>query len=552
MKKKAVPDYLFCSILISFSLSFLLFLYGPSQIYISNVLDFNFSFFDVWLYMLPVGLLLTVLGMLLLIGVSGFNREAGMFLMCISTGLLLALFVEGNFLANTLPVLDGNQINWENYNGSRIISLIIWIICISGSVLLFCFLADKRLQAIKWICIIGLLFLILSLAVSLVTDKNALNKKSDATMTADGMLDMSKEKNFVIFLLDSVDEKSFESVLDNKPEYKNVFRDFTSFSNTLCMYPFTDRSVPFILFGKWNDNSEYYPDYLEGAIKESPFFEELIKKGFEQRVYFESLQGISISEQKFGNFVTAEKIKDPAKFCKMLIKLSGFRNLPFDLKRFCVLTPENIYFDSLKTSSDNSLDLYSYNNADLYRRIQNSEIEYKNEKSFRFIYASGAHAPYIYDKDLNEIPDGTYSEAIEASIKLVGTYIEKLKNAGVYDNTVIVVMADHGINTANYLGREGRQNPIMLIKGIGENHDYYRNDAPVSHADLQEAFIKLLNGKKAEEAFDWKEGDTRIRTYMLSDSGSWTELTEYKTEEHASITGALYATGQVYPYEGNT
>ncbi len=262
MKKKAVPDYLFCSILISFSLSFLLFLYGPSQIYISNVLDFNFSFFDVWLYMLPVGLLLTVLGMLLLIGVSGFNREAGMFLMCISTGLLLALFVEGNFLANTLPVLDGNQINWENYNGSRIISLIIWIICISGSVLLFCFLADKRLQAIKWICIIGLLFLILSLAVSLVTDKNALNKKSDATMTADGMLDMSKEKNFVIFLLDSVDEKSFESVLDNKPEYKNVFRDFTSFSNTLCMYPFTDRSVPFILFGKWNDNSEYYPDYL--------------------------------------------------------------------------------------------------------------------------------------------------------------------------------------------------------------------------------------------------------------------------------------------------
>ena len=134
----------------------------------------------------------------------------------------------------------------------------------------------------------------------------------------------------------------------------------------------------------------------------------------------------------------------------------------------------------------------------------------------------------------------------------MGTYIEKLKNAGVYDNTVIVVMADHGINTANYLGREGRQNPIMLIKGIGENHDYYRNDAPVSHADLQEAFIKLLNGKKAEEAFDWKEGDTRIRTYMLSDSGSWTELTEYKTEEHASITGALYATGQVYPYEGNT
>ena len=553
MEKKIDIKNLLGSFLISFSICFLIFLYAPTQIYISNALDFSFNITDIWRYMLPLSIISAVIGTLVLTAVYRLNPKAGMLLAIIFTGLLLAFFVEGNFFAVKLPILDGNEINWNEYIGNRILSCAVWCICVLASIFcFFIFKQEKTLKIIRWISAILLLFMVITLLISCVTDRNLLNEKSDATLTADGMMEMSKENNFVIFLLDSIDATSFKNVVNENPECKEVFRGFTSFTNTLCMYPFTDRSVPYILFGKMNDNSYYFPDYLEEAINESPFFEKLSENGYDQRIYSDLLQGINISKQKFGNFVTAENLRNPGLFCRMLIKLTGFRYLPFDLKRFCTLTPENIYIDSLKTTDGDSFDLYSFNNVDLYNRIEDNEIVYSNKKCFRFIYAWGAHAPYIYDKNLNEISDATYEEAIESSIRLVEVYLDKLKNSGVFDNTVIVVMADHGINTANYLGREGRQNPFMLIKGIGENHEYTENDAPVSHADLQTAFINLLSGKNSGEAFEWTEGDIRTRTFMLSDSGAWTDITEFETDGHASETRTLRPTGRVFPYEGST
>ncbi len=35
---------------------------------------------------------------------------------------------------------------------------------------------------------------------------------------------------------------------------------------------------------------------------------------------------------------------------------------------------------------------------------------------------------------------------MQASLKLLSSYIDMLKNNGVYDNTVIVITADHGYN----------------------------------------------------------------------------------------------------------
>lgn len=542
---------IFNSFLICFSLYFLIFLYGPTQIYINNALDFTFNITDIWNYMLPLSLISAIIGTLILTFFFRMSRKAGLLLEIICTGLLLAFFIEGNYLAVRLPLLDGSEINWNEYNGNRILSCIVWCMCILASILCFFKIKKERsLKVIKWINTILLLFMAITLLISCTTERNILTDKSNASLTADGMMMMSQEKNFVIFLLDSIDARTFQKVLNDDTNYKEVFRDFTFFTNTLCMYPFTDRSVPYILFGKWNDNSKYFSDYLEESIKESPFFDQLLKNGFDQRVYYDSLQGLSIAKQKFGNFVTAEKLKNPVLFCKMLVKLSGFRYFPYYLKRFCVLTPENIYIDSLKTTADDSLDLYSYSNADLYERIKENDIIIKNSSCFRFIYAWGAHAPYIYDKNLNEIQDATYEEAIESSIRLVDMYLEKLKNSGVFDNTVIVVMADHGINTANYLGREGRQNPFMLIKGFGEKHEYIENDAPISHADLQTAFLHLLEGKSANEAFEWKEGDIRTRVYMLSDSGVMTKMIEYETSGHASDVGSLYPTERVLLYTG--
>lgn len=40
---------------------------------------------------------------------------------------------------------------------------------------------------------------------------------------------MSEDQNFVILLLDTVDSRTITELLDEHPEYSEVFRDFTYF-----------------------------------------------------------------------------------------------------------------------------------------------------------------------------------------------------------------------------------------------------------------------------------------------------------------------------------
>ncbi len=47
---------------------------------------------------------------------------------------------------------------------------------------------------------------------------------------------------------------------------------------------------------------------------------------------------------------------------------------------------------------------------------------------------------------------------------MLDLFLSQMKQAGVYDNTAIVIMADHGSHNDTDL-RTINQNPILLIKG---------------------------------------------------------------------------------------
>ena len=83
-------------------------------------------------------------------------------------------------------------------------------------------------------------------------------------------------------------------------------------------------------------------------------------------------------------------------------------------------------------------------------------------------------------------------------------YVEHLRNSEAYDNTVLIVMSDHGYNGS--LGQSGeatwmRQCALLLIKGRNEHHDTMQiSQAPISFEDLQEAYVRLLDGRRSDES----------------------------------------------------
>ena len=99
---------------------------------------------------------------------------------------------------------------------------------------------------------------------------------------------------------------------------------------------------------------------------------------------------------------TTPTISSIAQFTKLEIKLVGFKYMPFDLKRFCLTIPAE--FNSLEKTDD---------------------------KCFRFIHLVGAHSPWHQDAQMNEIENGTYEQSIEASMTIVATHLQKLKDSGV-------------------------------------------------------------------------------------------------------------------------
>ena len=98
--------------------------------------------------------------------------------------------------------------------------------------------------------------MLLITAVSVVFTSGALQEKVHYQYGADEQFVMSEDQNFVILLLDTVDSRTITELLDEHPEYSEVFRDFTYFENTVGAYSCTERSVPYILSGDWYENDE--------------------------------------------------------------------------------------------------------------------------------------------------------------------------------------------------------------------------------------------------------------------------------------------------------
>jgi arylsulfatase A-like enzyme len=83
----------------------------------------------------------------------------------------------------------------------------------------------------------------------------------------------------------------------------------------------------------------------------------------------------------------------------------------------------------------------------------------------RFIHLNGAHAPYTLDENGNSVSsqDGTAIDQYVGCMRLVFYYIQMLQDIGMYDNSTIIITADHG---ENYVTEELEQNtnPILFIK----------------------------------------------------------------------------------------
>ena len=518
--------------------------YAPLEMYFYNLDDFWFDFS----MLLPVCLMLFfalwVVGSLVFIILDRINKH--IYSIGIIGGFVAQIcsYMQGTFLINRLPPMDGTDIDWKKYSVENTVTIILWIIVLVSCLILIRFV--KKDFFIK-IAGGGSFFLFLILLVSIIFSgfmTSGYKSKDLLVATNKFEFEYSEDTNFIIFVLDAVDAGTMSRVLEADEESRAAFTDFTYYENVLCAYPFTKYSMPFILSGKWYTNDEPPLDYFRKSIKESTFIN-AIKDQYKMEIYSDSIPVVNErNTEQFDNMVlNCCYVSSYEQFVKGVVKLAGIRYAPYPLKGRCYNVLEQ--FDGargIELAADED-QIYTWNNKELYQRIGEKDISYTGEKVFKLIHTQGAHVPYQYNKKVEKIENGTYLGNVEASITIAAGYLNKLKENNVYDNSVIIIMADHGYSTEGLIGR---QNPILFIKGIGEHHDMKTSNAPISYADLQDAYQLLLAGKSGEQVFDWEEGQVRQRKYLLYKYEEEEKMYEYVTEGDAADTEAMEATGREF------
>ena len=194
----------------------------------------------------------------------------------------------------------------------------------------------------------------------------------------------------------------------------------------------------------------------------------------------------------------------------------------------------------MKNEADNSV---------FKENVETVELTTEKPRQFKFIHLDGAHTPYVYDKDCNviDVSEGSYRQSVEASLTVTAEYLKKLKDGGVYDNTALIVMADHGYNGPGGEDALLRQSAMLLIKGREERHDtMVISQAPVSYVDLQQAYVRLLDGAESADVFDWKEGDMRERRFLMDSLGQDGRIVEYTQTGYAQDMTTMIPTGRVF------
>lgn len=542
-EKKNIKDFI-PAVLVSLAASFMLMVFAPIEIYYSNQDQFWFEIKQLipvvaCLFVLLFIVSLIILGIMFLINTKVYNIGLAMYFIA-----FISSYIQGNFLVKNLPGLDGTQPVWKDYISEDIKTIVVWVV-ISAIVIAFS-IKFKPVIMRKAVSIVSVcMFLMIAVTmVTVVLTTKVVDKDYEMVVTDKDEFEMSSDTNFIILLLDAMEGGTYNEVAQNHPEYAEIMKDFTYYDNTVCGYTFTKQSIPFILSGIWYENERPFEDYAADAYTNSPFLTKLTQKGYKMSLYEPELYTTDEELYKFSNIIKNKTgISSYVTFLKREIQISGYKYAPFVLKRFCMVGAQD--FEDFRANPDDCK-AYTYDNETFYDEAKNSELTTTNDKTFKFIHIWGAHVPFVFDKDMNRIEEGTYAQNVEACMTMTDAYLKKLKENGVYDNSVIIVIADHGYGLS--YGPRNRQHPVLFVKGKNESHDYTVSEAPISYDDLQEAFSRLLDGATGEEVFDYKEGDERKRRYLYFEYEHEEILEEFYQEGYAGDLDTLKATGRKYIY----
>lgn len=549
--KTGIWSDILAAVCIPAALVYLLIVYGPSEIYASNRNEFWFDFPIMIKVAVPLFFLFCVLLTVILLIVWKYNRRAFRILCAAVFCATVILYVHGVFMSGHVPPMDGTTPVWNEYSADMIISLLVTVLVIAVTAVMLHLLNDAG-QILMTVISFLIAAALGIMNIIMVFTTNIMDQKLHYIISEEHYSELSPEKNFIIFLLDAVDSRAVQQQMAEETElYQEAFTDFMFYPDTSGTYSFTQEAVPFIMNGKWFENQENFHDFQKNAMQESPLFQRLEREEWLIDYYDHDLMYLT-DYDTIGRYRNAYRydtgFSSLTGYAEASLRLTLFKYAPYYLKPLIHFEPGE--FLSLRKLPEGMVaNDFDHGNVRFHEQMSNTGFTLSDDFSpvFKFYHLDGAHTPFDYNEDFSVIEPGkgSYRTDVTVSMKTAAEFVQELRKTDVYDDTAVIIMADHGYGFEN-TGLTERANPLLMVKGFHERHEFRISQAPISFTDLQDLYTSLMGGNKEDEQFVWKEGDRRQRRFLGYHYNKEYEMTEFILEGNASHQEDYKPTGNIY------
>lgn len=449
----------------------------PIQSYIANQSSFSFTFpalcgavafrFFSWFAWntLAIFLLAWCFGRWILAPVFAFS---------------ICAYLESGILAAGQPSLNGDWTFFADRLRAR------WDAAVWAGVFVLVFAIHRWIK--NWYGVAGLCIVVM-LAASMLDVKPERKANTSNLMVDDfssietviRSVTYSTNRNVMVFVIDSLEREQAHAIMEDPvagPGLRGKFCGFTEYVDNVGTGNSSEYAVAAMFTGKYPESIAGLPAYFV-----SPFGGESVLGD-----YLAEEANVYLATAALGYGYTNRKIRRDDRVGQGegwgMEELSRFRWIPFAAKGRIARIMELGRPHSDGVGREDVV----------YPILGECAIQPGSNLSFLFLHTTGVHYPILWNRRGERLPsaDDTSSGAVEAGIYVLtqlGELFDTYRERGIYDNSLILVLADHGnhghkADTPG--GLPGTARPFLWVKEPWNRKEFSASNLPTSHAKIAE------------------------------------------------------------------
>lgn len=435
--------------------------------------------------------------------------------------LSVLIWVQGYVFTWDYGQFDGKSIDWTTGIWRGVVDLSVWIFF--GLTALF--IPSKTFRYATRFALVIFIMQTINIGVGAYEIGEALHSKTtkiDSRLSEQDIYRFAQNGNVLHIIADGFQSDIFEEII-NSPESGKIYTDamdgFTFFREHLGAFPLTHMTIPAIFTGKIYRNHMLRSEFLDSALSGNSILNLAMDNGYDVDLAIpSSLNSIykrSNSTNTFlltGNHHVKQMDYELDESAK-LMDLSLFRISPHFIKRY-IYNDQKWLTQSLLSKLDTvGLRFFSHN-AFLNDMTHNLSTD-RPKPVYKLLHLMLSHNPMVATSDCNyagavipTVRENVLNQS-RCSLTNVINLFNRMKQLGIYENTTIVFMGDHGAwvppkGLKSFRSRDGRTSmtmnpitvamalPVMAIKPAGETGPLKTSEAQTSLAEIASTIASLI------------------------------------------------------------